>query len=65
LFPNVKKTGLTSEKFVWKLLEDAHVATIPGSAFGASGEGYLRIACTQSMEILVQAMDKMEKFLGK
>ncbi|MDR2180843.1 MAG: pyridoxal phosphate-dependent aminotransferase [Synergistaceae bacterium] len=65
LFPNIKKTGLTSEEFVWKLLEDAHVATIPGSAFGPSGEGYLRIACTQSMEILVQAMDKMEKFLQK
>jgi aspartate/methionine/tyrosine aminotransferase len=63
LFPNIKKTGFTSEEFVWKLLEDAHVATIPGSAFGTSGEGYLRIACTQSMEILVQAMDKIEKFL--
>ena len=64
LFPNVKKTNLTSEELVWKLLEDAHVATIPGSAFGSGGEGYLRIACTQSMEILVQAMDRMEKFLG-
>jgi aspartate/methionine/tyrosine aminotransferase len=64
LFPNIKKTGLTSEEFVWKLLESAHVATIPGSAFGkVSGEGYLRVACTQSMEILVQAMDKMEAFL--
>ena len=47
LFPNVKKTNLTSEELVWKLLEDAHVATIPGSAFGSGGEGYLRIACTQ------------------
>ncbi|MDR2523377.1 MAG: pyridoxal phosphate-dependent aminotransferase [Synergistaceae bacterium] len=63
LFPNVKGTGLTSEAFVWKLLEESHVAAIPGSAFGPSGEGYLRIACTQSMEILIQAMDRMETFL--
>jgi aspartate/methionine/tyrosine aminotransferase len=63
LFPNIKGTGLTSEAFVWKLLENAHVGTIPGSAFGVSGEGYLRVACTQSIEILIQAMDRMEDFL--
>ncbi|MDR3265043.1 MAG: pyridoxal phosphate-dependent aminotransferase, partial [Synergistaceae bacterium] len=63
LFPNVKKTGLSSEEFVWKLLENAHVATSPGSAFGSSGEGYIRIACTRSMETLSKAMDKMETFL--
>jgi aspartate/methionine/tyrosine aminotransferase len=63
LFPNIKKTGFTSEDFVWALLKDAHVAAIPGTAFGKSGEGYIRIACTQSMEILRQAMDKMEEFL--
>jgi aspartate/methionine/tyrosine aminotransferase len=65
LFPNIKGTGLKSEEFVWKLLEEARVATIPGPAFGESGEGYVRIACTQSMEILKQAMDKMEAFLKK
>ena len=62
LFPNIKGTGLKSEDFVWKLLENAKVATIPGGAFGESGEGYIRIACTQSKEVLVQAMDKMEAF---
>jgi aspartate/methionine/tyrosine aminotransferase len=65
LFPNIQGTGFGSEDFVWKLLENAHVATIPGSAFGKSGEGYIRIACTQSMEVLDRAMDKMEKFLSK
>ena len=64
LFPNVKGTGLKSEEFVWKLLENSHVATIPGSAFGASGEGYIRIACTRSMDVLTQAMDRMEAFCG-
>ena len=62
LFPNIKGFNLTSIDFVWKLLENAHVATIPGTAFGKSGEGYIRIACTRSMDILAQAMDKMEKF---
>ncbi|MDR3230388.1 MAG: pyridoxal phosphate-dependent aminotransferase [Synergistaceae bacterium] len=63
LFPNITGTGLSSEDFVWKLLENAHVATIPGSAFGESGKGYIRIACTCSMENLTKAMDKMEAFL--
>ncbi|MDR1649507.1 MAG: pyridoxal phosphate-dependent aminotransferase [Synergistaceae bacterium] len=63
LFPNIEGTGLGSEEFVWSLLDKARVATLPGSAFGKSGEGYIRIACTQSMEILKQAMDKMEAFL--
>ena len=62
LFPNIQATGLTSEEFVWQLLNEAHVAVLPGSAFGATGEGYLRIACTQSMELLAEAMDKMEEF---
>jgi len=65
LFPNIKGTGLKSEDFVWKLLENSRVAAIPGSAFGLSGEGYLRIACTRSMDILIQAMDRMEDFCGK
>lgn len=62
LFPDISGTGLTSEEFVWQLLNEAHVAVLPGSAFGATGEGYLRIACTQSMEILSESMDRMESF---
>jgi aspartate/methionine/tyrosine aminotransferase len=62
LFPNIKNTGLSSIDFVWKLLENARVATIPGTAFGNSGEGYIRISCTRSMDVLVQSMDKMETF---
>jgi len=64
LFPNIKGTGLKSEEFVWKLLESSRVASLPGSAFGNSGEGYVRIACTRSMDVLTQAMDKMEAFCG-
>ncbi|MBQ7544433.1 MAG: pyridoxal phosphate-dependent aminotransferase [Synergistaceae bacterium] len=62
LFPDISGTGLSSEEFVWQLLNEAHVAVLPGSAFGQTGEGYLRIACTQSMETLSESMDKMEEF---
>ncbi len=62
LFPDISGTGLTSEEFTWKLLNEAHVAVLPGSAFGETGEGYIRIACTQSMEILLNSMDRMKNF---
>ncbi|MBQ9419784.1 MAG: pyridoxal phosphate-dependent aminotransferase, partial [Synergistaceae bacterium] len=65
LFPDISGTGLTSEEFTWQLLNEAKVAVLPGSAFGATGEGYVRIACTQSMETLMESMDRMEKFLSK
>lgn len=63
LFPNISGTGLSSEDFSWRLLESAKVATIPGSAFGRSGEGYVRIACTQSRDTLMRAMDALEGFV--
>ena len=62
LFPNIAGTGLSSEEFAWRLLREAKVGALPGDAFGATGEGYIRIACTQSQETLMEAMDKMEQF---
>ena len=62
LFPDISGTGLNSEEFTWQLLNEAKVAVLPGSAFGQTGEGYIRIACTQSMETLMEAMNKMEEF---
>ena len=62
LFPDISGTGLTSEEFTWRLLNEAKVAVLPGSAFGQTGEGYIRIACTQSMETLNESMNKMEEF---
>jgi len=61
LFVNIKRTGLTSQEVVDRILEEAHVLTLPGSAFGESGEGYIRIACTVSKEKLKEAFDRMEK----
>ena len=62
LFPDISGTGLTSEEFTWQLLNNAKVAVLPGSAFGQTGEGYIRIACTQSMDTLMKSMDKMQEF---
>lgn len=58
---NIKKTGLNSIEFCEKLLEEAQVLAIPGVAFGNSGEGYIRIACTVSTEQLEIAFDRIEK----
>ena len=65
LFPNISGTGLTSEEFTWRLLNEAKVAVLPGSAFGATGEGYVRIACTQSLDTLMKSMDRMQEFCGR
>lgn len=61
LFANIKKTGLTSQGLVDKLLEEAHVLVIPGTAFGESGEGYIRIALTVGVNQLEEAFDRIEK----
>ena len=58
LFPGVGPTGLTSAEACERILEEAHVLVLPGSAFGDAGEGYLRIACTVGL-------DKMEEAFGR
>ncbi len=63
LFPGIRGTGMTSEEFAWGLLEKGRVATLPGSAFGDCGEGYLRLACTCAMPKLVTAMDRMAAYV--
>ena len=61
LFVNIKKTGLSSAEFCSWVLENAQVALIPGTSFGNSGEGYIRIACTTSIDVLGKAFDRIEK----
>lgn len=61
LFPNIRATGKSSEEVVDLLLQEAHVLTLPGNAFGACGEGYIRIACTVSLEKLKEAFDRIER----
>ncbi|KAB3526229.1 pyridoxal phosphate-dependent aminotransferase [Alkaliphilus serpentinus] len=59
LFVNIKETGLTSEEVSKRILEEAHVLVIPGNAFGKSGEGYIRLACTVDMNKLKEAFDRI------
>jgi aspartate/methionine/tyrosine aminotransferase len=61
LFVNIKKTGLTSAEVSNRLLREAHVLTVPGNAFGKSGEGFLRLALTVDMNKLKEAFDRIEK----
>jgi aminotransferase len=63
-FPSVESTGLSSEEFAERLLKDQKVAVVPGSVFGQSGEGFLRCSYATSREELIEALDRMEKFLG-
>ncbi|NLY82435.1 MAG: pyridoxal phosphate-dependent aminotransferase [Clostridiales bacterium] len=59
LFINIKKTGLSSVEVANEVLEKAHVLMLPGNAFGACGEGYLRLACTVNVDVLKEAFDRI------
>lgn len=61
LFPGVEKTGLSAPEFCDVLLERAHVLVTPGDAFGETGKGHFRIACTVGLDKLKEAFDRMEK----
>lgn len=65
VFPSIKSTGLTSEEFCERLLYEEKVATVPGSAFGESGEGHIRISYAYSLKHLMEAMSRIESFLKK
>lgn len=63
-FPSVKNTELTSEEFAERLLHEQKVVTIPGDVFGPAGEGFLRCSYATSKEQIVEALDRMERFVG-
>ena len=65
VFPSIKSTGLSSEEFCERLLYEEKVAVVPGSAFGESGEGHIRISYAYSLKHLREAMSRIEKFLKK
>ncbi|APH19232.1 aminotransferase class I/II-fold pyridoxal phosphate-dependent enzyme [Clostridium botulinum] len=65
MFPSIKKYNMTSEEFCERLLKEAKVAIVPGSAFGEMGEGYIRISYAYSMEELNEALNRMEAWLSK
>lgn len=65
VFPSIRKTGLNSLKFSQGLLKEEKVAVVPGTAFGQSGEGFIRISYASSMESLKEALQRIKRFLGK
>jgi aminotransferase len=65
VFPDIRKTGLSSKEFAMGLLEAESVAAVPGSAFGPSGEGFLRCCYATGMEDLHRAMDSIGRFVSK
>ncbi|MBE6856277.1 MAG: aminotransferase class I/II-fold pyridoxal phosphate-dependent enzyme [Ruminococcus sp.] len=65
VFPCIKSTGLDSETFCERLLYEEKVAVVPGSAFGDSGEGYIRISYAYSLKHLMEAVSRIEKFVNK
>ncbi len=63
LFPSIKKTGLTSEEFATQLLLEQEVAVVPGTAFGDSGEGFIRCSYAYGIEDLKIAIERISKFV--
>ncbi len=63
-FISVKETGLSSEEFAMKLLEEKHVLVVPGDAFGQYGDGYVRLSFAASMDQIKRGLDLMEEFLS-
>ena len=64
-FPCIKEFGMTSDDFAMKFLEEEKVAVVPGTAFGACGEGFLRISYAYSIEELKEALGRMKRFVEK
>lgn len=62
-FPSIKSTGMTSEEFCEKLLYSKNVAVVPGTAFGDSGEGFIRVSYCYSVEHIKEAINRIGEFL--
>lgn len=63
VFPCIKEFGMTSEEFATRFLQEEKVAAVPGTAFGDSGEGYLRISYAYKLEKLQIAMERLNRFI--
>ena len=64
VFPCIKKFGITSDEFATELIKAEKVAVVPGTAFGSSGEGFLRISYAYSMDNLKIALERIERFVN-
>ena len=64
-FPSIKRFGMTSDEFAYRLLQEEKVAVVPGTAFGDSGEGYLRVSYAYSLKSLKEALGRIERFVKR
>jgi aminotransferase len=64
-FPNIRASGMDDEAFAQKLLEEEHVAVVPGNAFGPGGEGFVRACYATEYSKIEEALRRMEKFMGR
>ncbi len=62
-FVNIKNTGLSSEEFALRLLEEKHVGMVPGTGFGASGEGFVRLSYATSAENIIEGICRIREFV--
>ncbi|MCD7864533.1 MAG: aminotransferase class I/II-fold pyridoxal phosphate-dependent enzyme, partial [Clostridiales bacterium] len=65
IFPSIQEFGMASEEFAMRFLDEEKVAVVPGTAFGACGEGFLRISYAYSLDALKEALDRLERFVQK
>lgn len=65
IFPCIKEFGMTSEEFAERFLKEEKVAVVPGTAFGDSGEGFLRISYAYSLQNLKAALERLDRFVKK
>ena len=63
-FPSIQSSGLSSDDFCQRLLEEKHVAVVPGTAFGQGGEGFVRASYCYSTEHIKEAINRIEAFLN-
>lgn len=65
VFPSIQKFGMTSEEFANRLLQEEKLAVVPGTAFGASGEGFVRISYAYSIDNLKEGLRRIKNFIQK
>lgn len=61
-FANISRTGLSSQEFAVRLLQEEHVTVVPGTGFGAGGEGFIRISYATSEENIREGLRRLERF---
>ncbi len=64
VFPSIKKFGMSSEEFAGRLLQEKKVAVVPGNAFGACGEGFIRCSYATSFQQIIEALKRIDAFVN-